>query len=180
MKVCVFCGSGSGRESHYVEMGAKLGEMLANDDHQLVYGGASIGVMGALANACLDAGGTVYGVMPAKLVEREVSHQNLTHFEEVNDMHIRKRRMYELSDAFVALPGGMGTLDELCEIYTWAQIEYHAKPIFLLNHRGYFDFFLKHIERAIEEGFMSTKDRDLLHIVTSVEELVVCLRKGGV
>ncbi len=171
MKVCVFCGSGSGRGEHYLEMGKQVGTLLAKNGDALVYGGASIGVMGAMADACLATNGTVYGIMPSKLVAREVSHQSLTHFEEVHDMHIRKRRMYELSDIFIALPGGMGTLDELCEIFTWAQIEYHAKPIVLFNHRGFFDLFLQHLDRAINEGFMKESDKQFLEVVSNIEQL---------
>lgn len=178
MKVCVFCGSGSGKGIHYLEMGKKVGEMLASDGHTLVYGGASIGVMGAVADAVLNADSDVYGIMPSKLVAREVSHKKLTHFEEVHDMHIRKRRMYELSDCFVALPGGMGTLDEFCEIFTWAQIEYHAKPIILVNHRGFFNHFIEHIKFAIEEGFMAPEHLKLITIVSTPEELVLAIRKG--
>lgn len=170
MKVCVFCGSGSGKSNHYLELGTAIGKNLAEHGDELVYGGASIGVMGAMADACLEAGGTVYGIMPSKLVAREVCHSRLTHFEEVHDMHIRKRRMYELSDAFVALPGGMGTLDEFCEIFTWAQIEYHAKPIILFNHHHFFDLFISHIHHAVDEGFMKPQDMQLIRVVHSLQE----------
>lgn len=170
MKICVFCGSSSGNES-FLKAGRSVGEYIAKNDHQLVYGGASIGVMGAMADSCLSNGGEVYGVMPTKLVNREVSHSKLTHFEEVNDMHIRKKKMYDMSDVFVALPGGIGTLDELCEIITWAQIDYHTKPIYILNHDGFFDHFLNHLQHTVNEGFVAKDHLDLFKVITNINEI---------
>ena len=168
-KICVFCGSSSGKSENYVADASSLGEMMAKKEIGLVYGGASIGVMGAVANGCLENGGSVWGVIPQSIIDLEVGHQNLTGLEVVDSMHTRKARMYELSDAFFALPGGMGTLDELCEIITWAQLGYHAKPCYVINKDGFFDYLLRHFRHANEEGFLSDEHMNLFKEFDSYE-----------
>jgi uncharacterized protein (TIGR00730 family) len=174
--ICVFCGSSAGKEPHYVQMAEDLGDALSTLGKNLVYGGASIGVMGAIANKMLGNGSEVWGVMPQSLVDWEVAHENLTKFEVVDSMHTRKERMYEWSDAFVAVPGGFGTLDELCEILTWAQLRYHKKPCYLLNYNGFFDHLIAHFEHINKEGFLSDEHLKLITVVSSIEELQKALK----
>ncbi|MEH0860356.1 TIGR00730 family Rossman fold protein [Halobacteriovorax sp. DPLXC-1] len=172
MRVCVFCGSSSGKSKVYLEQATDLGEKLVGNGHYLVYGGASIGVMGKIADTMLAKDGHVIGVMPKSLIDWEVGHQGLTEFIEVETMHTRKEKMYELSDCFVTYPGGFGTLDELFEITTWAQLQYHKKPIYLVNVNGYFDHLIKHIELSVAEGFVSKEHYELITVVNSNEELM--------
>lgn len=169
-KICVFCGSSEGKKPIYVDQAKKLGKEFAKQNIGLVYGGASIGVMGALADGCLEDGGKVWGIIPKSIIELEVGHQGLTELEVVEGMHERKARMYELSDAFFALPGGMGTLDELCEIITWAQLKYHAKPCYIINTNGFFDGLLRHFKSINEEGFLSDAHYNLFKAFDTYEE----------
>lgn len=169
-QLCVFCGSSPGSNPFYREVAGQLGRALAAREIGLVYGGGGIGLMGAVADATLAAGGQVTGVIPAGLASREVAHQNLTALEVVATMHERKARMADLADAFLALPGGMGTFDELFEIITWAQLGIHQKPIGLLNIDHYFDPLIEMVEHAIREGFVSPHHRGLLIIADSVDE----------
>lgn len=171
MRICVFCGSSSGKGGAYLEAAKNLGEKLVSHGHYLVYGGASIGVMGKIADTMLSHGGHVIGVMPKSLIDWEVGHQGLTEFIEVDTMHSRKEKMYELSDAFVTYPGGFGTLDEMFEITTWAQLQYHKKPIYLVNINGYFDNLIKHAQHSVAEGFVSKEHFELITVVNSNEEL---------
>ena len=171
MKVCVFCGSSPGKDPAYFNMATNIGKRLAEKNHELIYGGASIGVMGKMADSALAAGGKVHGIMPSKLVNMEVAHKGLTSFEEVDDMHVRKAKMYKESDAFVALPGGMGTLDELCEVITWAQIAYHDKPIFIVNYGGFYDLFIDHLRHVVKEGFMADNHMNLISIVDDIDQI---------
>jgi uncharacterized protein (TIGR00730 family) len=168
--VCVFCGSSKGNSPKYVAMAKDLGEKLHDNGYGLVYGGASIGVMGAIADSVLERKGQVIGVMPASLVDREVEHKNLTKFERVGTMHERKERMYDYSDAFLAIPGGMGTLDELCEIVTWAQLQYHKKPIYLMNYDGFFNGLIEHFKNTVKEGFLSQEHFELVRVVDDVDD----------
>lgn len=170
-KICVFCGSASGKGENYIKMAQELGDKIVINNFGLVYGGASIGVMGAVADSVLKNNGEVIGVMPKSLVDWEVGHEGLSKFEIVETMHERKEKMYDYSDAFVAIPGGMGTLDELCEIVTWAQLEYHKKPIFLVNFNGFFDGLIAHFKNAVTEGFLKQEHMDLITIVDSNDEL---------
>jgi uncharacterized protein (TIGR00730 family) len=162
MRVCVFCGSRSGDSPIYAETAHILGTLLAVRGHGLVYGGGNIGLMGLIADAALDAGGEVIGVIPQHLLEREVAHAHLTQLHVVDSMHTRKALMADLSDLFVAAPGGFGTLDELCEILTWAQLGLHHKPCGLLNVAGYFDPLLAMFDQATREGFLSAPHRQLI------------------
>lgn len=171
-KLCVFCGSKSGQIPEYENVARQLGQALAQNQIGLVYGGASVGLMGVVADSVLAEGGQVWGVMPKALVDMEVAHKNLTHFEMVTGMHERKQRMYDLADGFVALPGGLGTLDELCEIATWAQLKGHQKPIWVLNCHSFFDLFMAHLKKVHFEGFLSQHDLAIMQEVSSVENLI--------
>lgn len=160
--LCVFCGSSKGRRSEYGETAVALGKLLAERGIGLVYGGGNVGLMGLAADACLAAGGSVTGVIPESLMAKEVGHLALTRLEVVDSMHTRKRRMAELSDGFLALPGGFGTFEELFEMLTWAQLGFHAKPIGLINTGDYFSPLIAMCDRAVEEGFMRSDHRGLL------------------
>ncbi len=173
--ICVFCGSSEGKGNVFIDAAKSLGKGMAKNHLGLVYGGASIGVMGALANACLEKGGEVLGVIPRSIAELEIAHQKLTRLETVDSMHERKQRMYELSDAFVALPGGMGTLDELCEITTWSQLGLHKRPIFVLNEGGFYDHLLEHFRKIHKLGFLSKEHLELVQEVNTQEELLQAL-----
>jgi len=159
--ICVYCGSSDRIPAVYLEAARQLGALLAKKKLTLAYGAGCTGIMGTLANAVLDAGGEVVGVIPILFNTPQLVHRNLTRLEVVADMHIRKARLIELADAFIALPGGFGTLDELFEILTWAQIGLHQKPIGLLNTQGYFDALLEWVEHARLEGFIYEEHRAL-------------------
>ena len=166
-RICVFCGASHGRHPVYGEVASRLGETLAHQDIELVYGGGNVGLMGVIADACLRSGGKVTGIIPKSLVGREidgerVEHRGVTHLEVVDSMHTRKARMAELADGFMALPGGFGTLEELFEILTWAQLGFHQKPIGLLNTQGYFDPLLGLLDHALEEQFIRPENLSLL------------------
>jgi uncharacterized protein (TIGR00730 family) len=152
--ICVFCGSSDGGRPEYGKAAGALGEAVAARDLTLVYGGSNIGMMRRLADAALEAGGRVIGVIPEQLVEWERAHRGLTELHVVASMHERKALMVRLSDAFIALPGGVGTLDEFFEVLTWAQLGLHQKPCALLNVEGYFDSLLEMFERARRDGFL--------------------------
>ena len=173
--VCVFCGSSPGQGSAWMDAARDLGAALAARGLGVVYGGAHVGTMGAVAGAALAAGGEVVGVMPQRLVDREVAHTSLTRLEIVGTMHERKARMAELADAFIALPGGFGTLDELFEILTWAQIGVHAKPIGLLDIGGFFGPLLAYLDHAVALGFIQPRHRALLHVATDPQALLAVL-----
>ena len=170
--LCVFCGSGAGNDNWYTEQARELGGQMAAKKIGLVYGGASIGVMGAVADGVLASAGEVIGVIPQSIVDLEVSHNNLTKLEVVDSMHIRKERMYQLANGFVALPGGMGTLDELCEIVTWAQLKFHSKPIYVLNQNGFYDHLLAHFRSICEKGFLKKVHLELVREVKTIAELL--------
>lgn len=153
-RICVFCGSKPGARPAYLECARRLGRELASRKIGVVYGGASVGMMGALADAALAAGGEVIGVIPHGLAAREVAHDRLTRMHVVDSMHERKALMEQLSDGFIAMPGGFGTLEELLEIVTWTQLGLHRKPTGLLNVSGFFAPLLAQIQRGLEEGFI--------------------------
>ncbi|QOV12339.1 TIGR00730 family Rossman fold protein [Viridibacillus arvi] len=159
--LAVFCGSSNGASDIYVEVAKKLGKELAKRDITLVYGGASVGVMGAVADAVLEAGGKVIGVMPSFLEKREISHKNLTELIVVDSMHDRKEKMAELADGFMALPGGPGTLEEFFEIFTWAQLGLHQKPCGLLNINHYYDPLIALFNHMSDEQFLHEKYRTM-------------------
>ncbi len=161
-RICVFCGSSPGARPSYANAARSLGAQLAGRGVGLVYGGASIGLMGAVADAALAAGGEVIGVIPRALEARELAHAGLTRLEVVGSMHERKARMAELADAFVALPGGMGTVEELAEMLTWAQLGIHEKPCGVLDVDGYWSPFLAFLDHAVEERFLRRQHRSIL------------------
>ncbi len=177
-KLCVFCGSGSGRGEKYLELGDKIGELLVKSQTALVYGGASIGLMGAVADGVLKRGGQVIGVIPKALVDYEVAHAHLTKLHVVESMHQRKQMMYDLSDAFISLPGGMGTLDEMFEVLTWTQLKYHAKKSYLFNHENFYDSLLSYLRHSQSEGFIKAEHLDLLQVITDPSQLEKILVNG--
>ena len=162
--ICVFTGSNEGRHVSYATAAADLGAALAVAGIELVYGGARVGLMGRLADACLAAGGVVTGVMPQALVEKEIAHVGLTRQHVVHSMHERKAMMADLSDGFIALPGGAGTLDELFEIWTWAQLGFHRKPVGLLNVAGYYDLLLQFLKNVAAERFIKDEHLEMLQV----------------
>ncbi|HLL53125.1 MAG TPA: TIGR00730 family Rossman fold protein [Myxococcaceae bacterium] len=162
--VCVFCGARPGARPHYLEAARTLGVTLAERGITLVYGGASVGLMGAMADAALGKGGTVVGVMPQTLVDREVAHKGLSELHVVQSMHERKALMAQKSDGFIALPGGFGTYEELFEVITWGQIGLHRKPVGLLDVAGYFEGFRHLVKNGVDEGFIPAQHADSLVI----------------
>ena len=171
-RVCVFCGSSSGTHPEYVEAARGVGETLARRGLTLVYGGGNVGLMGEVADAALAAGGEVIGVIPEALVRWEVAHAGLTELRVVGSMHARKAEMADLSDAFLTLPGGYGTLEEFCEVLTWSQLTLHQKPCGLLNVRGYYTHFLQLIDHAVTEGFVRPAHRELVVVGEEPGELL--------
>ena len=161
-RVCVFCGSHAGADERYAEAARAFGALLARRGHALVYGGARAGLMGALADAALEAGGRVTGVIPEALWEREIGHTGLSDLLVVASMHERKALMAERSDAFVALPGGAGTLEEFFEAWTWAQLGIHGKPVALLNVAGFYDPLLALVDHMAREGFVGPQQRAMV------------------
>ena len=165
-RICVFCGANAGNRPQYRSEAEKLGRLLAARSLELVYGGGNVGLMGIVADACLEAGGSVIGVIPEALMGKEVAgrhvdHRNLTRLEVVDSMHTRKARMAELADGFIAMPGGFGTFEEFCEVLTWGQLGFHVKPMGLLNVAGYYDTLLALFDHAVQEGFLRQQNRDM-------------------
>lgn len=160
--ICVFCGASPGTDPRHLAAASATGTALAGRGIRLVYGGGRLGLMGAVASAALAAGGEVVGVIPRGLVEREVAHPDLTELRIVETLHERKAQMAELADAFITLPGGLGTLEELAEVLSWAQLDLHAKPIGLLDVGGYFDALEAFLDRAVAEGFVAERHRAML------------------
>ncbi len=161
-RICVFCGSNPGSQPEYLQAAQNLGTLLAKNHIELVYGGASIGLMGAVSDAVLAANGHVIGVIPKLLMRKEVAHQNLKDLRVVNSMHERKALMAELSDGFIAMPGGFGTFEELCEILTWAQLGLHQKPIGLLNIQDYYASLLALFDNGVKEQFIRPQHRNFV------------------
>jgi len=176
-RLCVFCGSSPGGDPAYAAATAELGEALALAGIGIVYGGASVGLMGTLADAAAAAGGEVVGVIPQALVDREIAHPALSELHVVGSMHERKALMAELSDGFVALPGGTGTLDELFEVYTWAQLGLHSKPLGLLDVRGYFARLVGFLDHAVQERFVTAEHRDMLVVEDRADALLAAFRR---
>ena len=170
--VCVFCGSRPGTDPTWVDAGRHFGQRLAERGLRLVYGGGHVGMMGAVADGALDAGGEVIGVIPAGLMAREVAHEGVAQMEVVGSMHERKARFAALSDAFVALPGGIGTLEELFETWTWLQLGIHRKPVSLLDVGGYWSGLVQFMEHAVESGFVGAPTRDDLLVDTDADALL--------
>jgi uncharacterized protein (TIGR00730 family) len=164
--VCVYCGSRMGARADYAAAASEVGRLIGQSGWGLVYGGGKVGLMGVVADAALTAGAPVTGVIPRTLMEREVGHQRLNHLHVVETMHERKLMMAELADAFLALPGGIGTLEELYEVWTWHQLGYHAKPIGLLNVAGYYDALLGFMNQSVAEGFLDPRQQGIVQTST--------------
>jgi uncharacterized protein (TIGR00730 family) len=171
-RICVFCGASPGRDPAFMAAARAVGAGLAGRDIGIVYGGGRVGLMGALADAALEAGGEVIGVIPQGLVDRELAHPGLTELRIVASLHERKAVMAELSDAFIALPGGLGTLEELAEVTSWAQLELHAKPIGLMDVGDYWDPLLAWLDGAVEAGFLAADHRRLLGRAPDLDALL--------
>jgi uncharacterized protein (TIGR00730 family) len=168
--VCVFCGSSTPPDARYRDAARALGVLLARQGIGLVYGGGQAGLMGELADAALSQGGRVTGVIPAGLFSREIGNTGVTELHEVASMHERKQLMYDLSDAFVALPGGLGTLDELAEVAAWSQLGLHAKPIVLLDVDGFWEPLVAQLDRMVSTGFIKSANRQLVRLALSAAE----------
>ena len=177
MNIAVFCGSAKGRGETYLKVAQDVAQILNRQKYGLVYGGASVGVMGVLADRCLELGVEVIGVMPQSLVDWEVAHRGLDDLIVVDTMHKRKEIMYLRSSAFVVLPGGFGTLDECFEILTWSQLKLHDKPVFILNANGFYNHLKGHLQLAHEEGFISLQHLNLLHFIDDAAQLEDVLSK---
>ena len=177
MRVCVFCGSNPGRLPDYRAAALALGTLLARKGIGLVYGGASVGLMGVVADAALAAGGEVVGVIPQLLADKEMAHRGLSALHVVGSMHQRKAMMAELSDAFVALPGGAGTLEEIFEIWTWAQLGEHVKPCGLLNVAGFYDGLIDFLDHAAAESFMRPQHRAMLLTAANPAAMLTALHE---
>lgn len=161
-RVCVYCGSNIGAREEYREAAVELADVLVRHELELVYGGASVGIMGVIADRVLGQGGKVHGVIPALLADKEIAHEGLTELHVVASMHERKSMMALLSDGFVAMPGGFGTLEELIEIVTWGQLKFHDKPVGMLNVNAYFEHLLRYLDHAVAEGFLRPENRAML------------------
>ena len=170
--ICVFCGSSRGTDPAYTEAARSLGRTLAEANIRLVFGGGHVGLMGAVSNAALEAGGEATGIIPKFLVERELAHTGLTDLRIVGSMHERKALMSDLSDGFITLPGGAGTLEEFFEVLTWAQLSEHDKPCGLLNVAGYYDPLLTVFDQMVEKGFLSESNRALVLVESEPEKLL--------
>lgn len=181
MRICVFCGSRHGAKPEYAQAAQDFGALLAKRGVGLVYGGGSIGLMGVVADAVLAGGGEVIGVIPRFLASKEVMHEGLTDLRVVESMHERKALMAELADGFAALPGGIGTLEELNEILTWAQLRVHKKPCGLLNVAGFFDSYLAFLRHTVDQDFLSPAHLALLHTVQEPQALldILLAEQGG-
>ena len=172
MKICVYMGSRDGSNPAYLETAVALGRAMVKRGHGLVYGGASSGLMGAVADQFVEAGAETYGVIPEALYELEVAHKGLTELVITTDMHQRKKAMLEKADAFIALPGGLGTFEELFEALTWQQLGYHSKPVGLLNVDGYYDDLLVFLERSVRSGFVSAHHHESLIVDDRVDGIL--------
>jgi uncharacterized protein (TIGR00730 family) len=175
-RLAVFCGSSTGRQEVYREIGVEVGEWCADHQIAVVYGGAQIGIMGAVADGCLSRGGQVVGVLPHFLDQVEISHTGITEMIRVDSMHSRKQKMYEMADAVLILPGGFGTLDELFEVLTWGQLGLHQMPIVILNVGGYYDLLISMADWMCGQGFVRQDDRNRLISIQHIHELEAIIR----
>ncbi len=176
--VCVYCGSRMGKGKEYENLAHDLGERIADAGMNLVYGAGSIGLMGVVARAARDAGADVIGIIPEHLDAVEITQDGLAELHVTRNMHERKKMMFDRSDAFIVLPGGLGTLDETFEIMTWAQLSLHKKPIILLNHKGYWSPLLELVENVVREGFASEANASLLQVAETAEEAMDLLKQS--
>ena len=173
--ICVYCGSRAGRDDRFASVAAEVGQWIGERGGQLVYGGGNAGLMGVVADAALLAGGTVVGVIPQALVDRELAKQECTELHVVQNMHERKRMMAERADAFLALPGGIGTMEEFFEVWTWRQLGYHDKPVGLLNTAGYYDSLIAFLKATVVHDFMSDWQMDLVRVGADAAALLAAL-----
>ncbi|WP_255832526.1 TIGR00730 family Rossman fold protein [Kordiimonas sp. SCSIO 12603] len=174
--VCVYCGSRLGNKSYYQELANNLGEMIAGADMSLVYGAGSVGLMGVVARAARDAGGNVIGIIPEHLDDVEITQDGLAELHITDNMHERKKMMFDRSDAFIVLPGGLGTLDETMEMMTWAQLSLHKKPIILINYKDFWSPLVELIDHVVNDGFASDEHGKLLTVVETAEEAMELLK----
>jgi hypothetical protein len=172
MRWCVFCGSSPGHDPRFIEYARAVGTALARAGNDVVYGGGRTGLMGAVADAAIAAGGRVFGIIPQQLEDREIAHRGISDLRIVGSMHERKALMAELSDGFVALPGGFGTFEEFCEAVTWVQLGIQQKPCLLANLAGYYDPLVGQFDRGCESGFISPANREIVQVVSSLEDLL--------
>ena len=179
MNVCVFCGSGTGSDPVYSEAARELGMLLGQASIRLIYGGGNVGLMGVLADSVMGEGGEVSGIIPQFLLEKEVGHRGITNLEVVESMHERKQRMADLADAFIALPGGWGTLEELSEILTWKQLGLITQPIFILNTNLFFDPLLGQMRLMVKEGFLQRGYLKLMQVESAPGSIVSLLTAAG-
>ncbi|MEP6850166.1 MAG: TIGR00730 family Rossman fold protein [Acidobacteriota bacterium] len=170
-RICVFCGSSSGTDRVYSQTAEAVGEFLAENGIELVYGGGRVGLMGTIADSVLTNGGRVIGVIPEALDKKEIAHKGLTELHVVSSMHQRKALMAEFSDGFIAMPGGFGTFEEICEIVTWAQLGIHRKPCGLLNVNGFYDPLIELFDRSTESGFIRPEHREIVLLGTEIAGL---------
>ena len=170
--LAVFCGSKNGNNPVYIDHAKELGKLLAKKNITLIYGGGSTGIMGAVADAMMEGGGKVIGIITKKLVDWEHQHKGITDLSIVDDMHIRKQKMYDLCDAAVILPGGVGTLDEFFEMVTWNQLSIHDKEIYIINSDNFFDFLLKHIQQMEKQGFLYESVLERITVLDEPEQLL--------
>lgn len=175
-KLCVFCGSSNGRDPKYIELANYVGSLIGEQGWGLVYGGGKVGLMGATANAVMVKNRPVVGVIPKSLVSAEVAHTGVTTLHVVDSMHERKKLMYDLSDAFLIIPGGMGTLDEMFEIITWAQLKYHQKPIFILNEFGFYNSLIEFVNHSSQQGFIKPEHLNLFKVIDKADDLINILK----
>ncbi|MBN8182383.1 TIGR00730 family Rossman fold protein [Roseibium aggregatum] len=170
--ICVFCGSSYGALEAYADIARETGRAIAEQGYTLVYGGAKVGLMGTVADAALEAGGKVIGVLPRSLQDKEIGHEGLSELHLVDSMHERKAMMADLSDAFIALPGGVGTLEEIFEVWTWGQLGYHKKPCGFLNAESYYDHLIAFLDHQTEQGFTKQVMRDMAQIASSPLDMI--------
>lgn len=176
-KICIFCGSNTGLKPAYAEMARELGYLLVQNGYELVFGGGKVGLMGVVADSVLEKGGKAIGVIPDFLWEREVGHEGLTEIHIVESMHIRKQTMAKMGDAFIAMPGGIGTLEEIAEIFTWNQLRLVDAPMGLLNVEGYYDTLIAFLDNMAENGFIKQDSRERLMANEKPEDLLKDLQK---
>jgi len=171
-KICVFCGSSTGNDPVYSDFTRKLGEYLARHSISLIYGGGDIGLMGILSSTVMQGGGNVTGIIP-EMISEHIPHKNISELIVVKTMHERKALMYSMSDAFICLPGGIGSLDELIEVYTWLQLGYHSKPVVIINLNGYYNNLIKQFEYMVKEGFLKETHLSNLIVKENLDNLLI-------
>ena len=171
MKITVFCGANNGKSELYKENAIELGEWIARNNHTLVYGGGKVGLMGIIADTVLDNGGEVIGIMPQFLVDREISHNDINELIVVDDMSVRKTKLVDLGDVFIALPGGPGTLEEISQVISWVRVGKKDAPCILMNINGYYDFLEQYFDKMVAEGFLTIEDRKNTLFTDNIEEM---------